>query len=210
MRIFVSFDRSSVPPKPGQVQQGSTRINDQIRISPLRVVDADGTMLGVITRDRALEIARERELDLVEVAPTERPPVCKIMDYGKFKFEQTKKVRKQKQTHTHMKEVRFRPSCGEHDLETKAKHAREFLEEKSKVMFVVQLRGRENIYIDAAMKLIDRMLEKFVDIAKVEKRPSRDGNASPPCSRPSNLSINRRASRRQPDVQRCRCTQFSS
>src|SRR5262245_6578648 len=99
-----------MPPKPGQVQQPSTRINEQIRITPLRVVDADGTMLGVIPRDRALEIARERELDLVEVAPTERPPVCKIMDYGKFKFEQTKKVRKQKQTHTHMKEVRFRPS----------------------------------------------------------------------------------------------------
>ena len=84
------FDRSQPPPKPGQA--GQTRINEQIRISPLRVIDADGTMLGVITRDRALEIAREKFLDLVEVAATERPPVCKIMDFGKFKFEQNKKT----------------------------------------------------------------------------------------------------------------------
>jgi translation initiation factor IF-3 len=167
------FDRSQPPPKPGQA--GQTRINEQIRISPLRVIDADGTMLGVITRDRALEIAREKFLDLVEVAATERPPVCKIMDFGKFKFEQNKKVRKQKGTHTTLKEVRFRPGSGEHDIDTKVRHAREFLEEKHKVLFVVQLRGRENIYTEDALRMVDRILEKIGDVGKVEKRPSRDG-----------------------------------
>jgi translation initiation factor IF-3 len=167
------FDRSQPPPKPGQA--GTTRINEQIRISPLRVIDADGAMLGVITRDRALEIAREKDLDLVEVAATERPPVCKIMDYGKFKFEQNKKTRKQHGTHTTLKEVRFRPGCGEHDIDTKLRHAREFLEEKHKVLFVVQMRGRENIYTEDALRMVDRILEKISDISKVEKRPSRDG-----------------------------------
>ena len=167
------FDRSQPPPKPGQA--GTTRINEQIRISPLRVIDADGTMLGVITRDRALEIAREKFLDLVEVAATERPPVCKIMDFGKYKFEQNKKTRKQHSTHTQLKEVRFRPGSGEHDVDTKVRHAREFLEEKHKVLFVVQMRGRENIYTEDALRMVDRILEKISDIGKVEKRPSRDG-----------------------------------
>src|SRR6476660_8167581 len=142
--VVALFDRSQPPPKPGAAP--ATRINEQIRISPLRVIDADGSMLGVITRDRALEIAREKFLDLVEVAATERPPVCKIMDFGKFKFEQNKKTRKQHGTHTVLKEVRFRPGSGEHDVDTKVRHARSFLEEKHKVLFVVQMRGRENIY----------------------------------------------------------------
>jgi translation initiation factor IF-3 len=168
----VSFDRSQ-PPRPGQ--PAPTRINDQIRLSPLRVIDADGTMLGIIPREKALEIARQQELDLVEVAPLERPPVCKIMDYGKFKFEQTKKVRKSQQTHTQLKEVRFRPSCGKHDLDVKVKHAREFLEEKHKVLFVVQLRGRENIYAEDALRLVDQVLEQIGDVGKIEKRPAREG-----------------------------------
>jgi len=178
----VTSDRSQPPQKPGAPgaqggtsAAGTVRINEQIRISPLRVVDADGTMLGVIPRDKALDLARERDLDLVEVAPGERPPVCKIMDYGKFKFEQNKKNRKQKQTHIQLKEVRFRPNCGEADLEVKVRHAREFLQERHKVQFVVQLRGRENIYTEDALRLVDRVLEKIGDVGKVEKRPSRDG-----------------------------------
>jgi translation initiation factor IF-3 len=168
----IVFDRNQ-PPKSAQTP--STRINEQIKISPLRVVDADGTMLGVIPRDRALEIARERELDLVEVAPTERPPVCKIMDFGKFKFEQNKKTRKQTKSHSQLKEVRFRPGCGAGDLEVKIRHAREFLEERHKVLFVVQMRGRENIYSEDALRLAESVLEKVADIGKIEKRPMREG-----------------------------------
>lgn len=151
------------------------RVNDQIRITPLRVVDHDGSMLGIIPRDKALELAREKDLDLVEVAPFERPPVCKIMDYGKFKFEQTKKVRKQKQTHTHLKEIRVRPKCGEHDLEVKLRHAREFLAEKDKVMIVLQFRGRELAHTQVGLEVIKAMVEKLMDVAKVERMPSQEG-----------------------------------
>ncbi|HVJ80128.1 MAG TPA: translation initiation factor IF-3 [Planctomycetia bacterium] len=167
----MSFDRSQPPPKPGQ--PGAVRINDQIRISPLRVIDADGTVLGIIPREKAMELAKQQELDLVEVAAGERPPVCKIMDYGRFKFEQNKKVRKQK--HSQLKEVRFRPGCGEADLLTKLNHAREFLAEKHKVLFVCQLKGRENIYGDDALRVIEKVIEQLGELGKVEKRPAREG-----------------------------------
>jgi translation initiation factor IF-3 len=153
----------------------SHRVNEQIRISPLRVVDSDGTMLGIISRDEALAIAREKDLDLVEVAPTERPPVCKVMDYGKFKFEQTKKTRKSKAQHTHQKEIRLRPQCGENDLEVKLRRAREFLEHKDKVQFTVQFRGREMAHIEVGLELVQRVVDALSDVAKVERKPSRDG-----------------------------------
>lgn len=164
----MSSDRSS------QNTQG-LRVNDQIRISPLRVVDHNGNMLGVISRDRAIEIARENDLDLVEVAPLERPPVCKIMDYGKFKYEQTRKTRKQKQHHTVLKEIRVRPQCGTNDLEVKLRHAREFLGEKDKVQITVQFRGREMAHQEVGLALVNDMVEKLADVAKVERFPSREG-----------------------------------
>lgn len=167
---------SSDRPPPTSSATPSLRINDQIRISPLRVVDANGAMLGVISRDEALEVARKQELDLVEVAPLERPPVCKIMDFGKFKYEQTRKVRsKTKQHHTQLKEIRVRPRCGEHDLEVKMRHAREFLGEKDKVQLTVQFRGREMAHVDLGLDLVKGMVEKLLDIAKVERTPRLEG-----------------------------------
>ncbi|MGL4461159.1 MAG: translation initiation factor IF-3 [Planctomycetia bacterium] len=151
------------------------RVNDQIRISPLRVVDANGDMLGVISREQALDRAREQELDLVEVAPTERPPVCKIMDFGKFKYEQTKKARKSKQHSTQMKEIRVRPRCGDADLEVKMNHAREFLGERDKVLVTVQFKGRELAHVDLGVKLINDLVEKLSDVAKMERAPTREG-----------------------------------
>lgn len=151
------------------------RVNEQIRISPLRVVDSTGEMLGIISRDQALQLARERELDLVEVAPMERPPVCKIMDYGKFRFEQTKKTRKQKQVHTQLKEIRVRPKCGDHDLDVKLKRAREFLEDKDKVMITLQFKGREMAHTSVGLDVVRAMVEKLSDIAKVERAPMQDG-----------------------------------
>lgn len=163
----MSSDRTS--------QSQGPRINEQIRISPLRVIDGEGQSLGVITRDQALEIARQQEMDLVEVAPTERPPVCKIMDYGKFKYEQTRKVRKQKQHHSQLKEIRVRPQCGQHDLEVKLRHVREFLGEKDKVQITVQFRGRELAHMETGIELVRNMVEQLADVAKVERMPSRDG-----------------------------------
>lgn len=151
------------------------RVNEQIRISPLRVIDHNGQMLGVISRDQALDLARQNDLDLVEVAPTERPPVCKIMDYGKFKYEQTRKTRKTKQHHTQIKEIRVRPQCGRHDLDVKLRHAREFLTEKDKVQITVQFRGREMAHMENGVQLVRQMVDALGDVAKVERMPTRDG-----------------------------------
>ena len=109
-----------------------TRINEQIRIPQVRVIASDGTQLGVIATEQALTIAREQDLDLVEVAPTERPPVCRIMDFGKFKYQQKKKSHKQHTHHTKIKEIRVRPKTGDHDIETKVNQAKGFLRTKIK------------------------------------------------------------------------------
>src|SRR5215471_1935223 len=112
----------------------NNRINEQIRVPQVRVISADGQQLGVLETQAALAIAREAELDLVEVAPTERPPVCRIMDFGKFKYQQNKRQHK---NHTHqvkIKEIRLRPKTDEHDLQVKVNHAKEFLAEKDKVV----------------------------------------------------------------------------
>ncbi len=101
-------------------------MNEQIRISPVRVINAEGVMLGVMPTSKALEAAREAALDLVEVAPNERPPVCKIIDYGKFKYTQKKKLGKQKQHQVHIKEIRVRPKTGDHDIEVKVKRVASF------------------------------------------------------------------------------------
>lgn len=146
-------------------------MNEQIRISPLRVIDHNGAMLGIISRDEAMELARQQDMDLVEVAATERPPVCKIMDYGKYKFEQTKKTKKGQSQQMQIKEIRVRPRCAENDLETKIRHAREFLAEKDKVMVTVQFRGRENAHAELGMDLVKAMIEKLSDVAKVERAP---------------------------------------
>lgn len=131
-------------------------------------------MLGTFPRDKALELARQKELDLVEVAPMARPPVCKIMDFGKFKYEQTRKTRKAKAHQTQVKEIRFRPGCGHHDLEVKVRHAREFLEEKHKVMIVVQFKGRENAHTEFGVELAKQVIEMLADVAKVERSPARE------------------------------------
>jgi translation initiation factor IF-3 len=107
----------------GPIERGM-RVNEQIRISPVRVINAEGVMLGVMPTSKALEAAREAGLDLVEVAANERPPVCKIIDFGKFKYTQKKKLTKQKQHQVHIKEIRVRPKTGDHDIEVKVKRAR--------------------------------------------------------------------------------------
>ena len=151
------------------------RVNDQIRISPVRVINAEGVMLGLMPTGRALELAREAGQDLVEVAANERPPVCKIMDFGKFKYSQKKRASKQKQHQVQIKEIRVRPKTGDHDIEVKVKRAREFLSQKDKVLVNVLFRGRELAHIDEGRKVMNEVLQALEDLAKVEKLPSMEG-----------------------------------
>src|SRR5262245_6842484 len=131
--------------------------------------------MGIIPRDAALAAARQVGLDLVEVAPTERPPVCRIMDYGKFKYDQKKKSAKQKQHHIQIKEIRVRPKTGEHDIMVKVNHAREFLQHKDKVLVNVLFRGRELAHIEQGHAVMGTILKQLEDVAKVEKSPSMEG-----------------------------------
>ncbi len=151
------------------------RVNEQIRISPVRVISADGALLGVLNTEEALTRAREADLDLVEVAPNERPPVCRIMDFGKFKYQQKKKKEK---GHTHqskIKEIRVRPKTGEHDLLFKLNQARQFLEHKDKVVVSVIFKGREIAHIEEGRRVIDHILKELADIGKIEAPPSHQG-----------------------------------
>jgi len=151
------------------------RINEQIRISPIRLIGAGGEQLGVIPTSQAMEMAREANLDLVEVAATERPPVCKILDYGKLRYQQSIKGGKNKVHQQKLKEIRVRPKTGEHDVDTKVNQARKFLEHNDKVLVNVLFRGRELQHIEEGRRIIEQILEKLVDVAKVEKSPSMEG-----------------------------------
>jgi translation initiation factor IF-3 len=154
-------------------------LNDQIRLTPIRVVDQEGKMLGVIATSEAQRLAYEAGLDLVEVAPNERPPVCRIMDYGKFKYEQKKKhSNASKQHQVQIKEVRLRPKTGDHDIDFKVKQAREFLTHKDKVKFTVIFRGRENAHHERGREMLDEIIVQLQDVAKVEKNPSMEGGKS--------------------------------
>lgn len=151
------------------------RINEQIRIPQVRVIAADGAQLGVLDTSQALSLAREQELDLVEVAPTERPPVCRIMDFGKFKYQQKKKQHKQHSHHTKIKEIRVRPKTGEHDIETKVNLARGFLSHKDKVVISVVFRGRELAHIEEGHRVLKQVLALLEDAGKLEAPPSQQG-----------------------------------
>ena len=148
-----------------------------IRIPEIRVIDDEGNQLGVMATADAMKIAEERSLDLVEIVPNVRPPVCKIMDYGKFKYEQSKKARdsKKRQHVSHLKEIKLRPKIEEHDFQFKMRHAEKFLGNKDKVKFTVMFRGREMEHIDLGEKLLDRVVEEFSEIAVMEKPPIRMG-----------------------------------
>ncbi len=171
-RRIPPFDRNA--PRPGDRNTGP-RINDQIRLSPIRLIGAEGEQHGIIPTAQAMEMAREAGMDLVEVSATERPPVCKIMDYGKFRYEQSRKTGKAKSHQQKMKENRVRPKTGEHDVETKVNQARKFLEHHDKVLVNVLFRGREMQHIEEGQRVMQHILELLADITKVEKAPSMEG-----------------------------------
>lgn len=166
-------DRSQQP------QQKGPRLNDQIRISPIRVIDQDGVMVGVIPTADAQRMAMEAGLDLVEVSPNERPPVCRVMDFGKFKYEQKKKqqAKQAKQHQTILKELRLRPKTGVHDIEVKVKQARDFLAQKDKVKVNVIFRGREHAHRERGDEILQQVLKLVEDVAKVEQAPRMEGRS---------------------------------
>ena len=142
----------------------------------MRLIGVNGEQLGVVPTSQAMEMAREAQLDLVEVAANERPPVCRILDYGKMRYQQSKKGANKAKVHQQrLKEIRVRPQTGEHDVETKISQARKFLEHKDKVLVNVLFRGRQLQHIEEGRKIINAILEKLVDVAKVEKAPSMEG-----------------------------------
>jgi translation initiation factor IF-3 len=151
------------------------RVNEQIRVSSVRVIGADGAQLGVMNTDKAMDQARQANLDLVEVAPNERPPVCRIMDFGKFKYQQKKRQHKSHSHQMKIKEIRVRPKTGDHDLNVKVNKAREFLEHKDKVIVSVMFRGRELAHIEEGRKVIDDIVVKLADISKLESPPLHHG-----------------------------------
>ena len=152
------------------------RANGQIKFSPVLVIDADGASLGTIPTKEALEMAKEKGLDLVEINPNTRPSVCKIMDFGKYKYDLAKKNKESRarQKETELKEIRLTAKIGDHDVEYKAKKAREFFDQGHKVKVSMRLRGRENVFVDHAIEVFHKFAEK-AELA-YESRPVKTGN----------------------------------
>lgn len=152
-------------------------VNEKIRAKEVRLIDSNGDQLGVKSRQEALEIANTRNLDLVLVAPGAKPPVCRIMDYGKFRYEQQKKEQeaRKKQKTIQVKEVRFTPGIGDHDFNTKLRNARKFLTNGDKVKASVRFRGRAITHKDLGREVLDRLAEEVKDIAVVESKAKMEG-----------------------------------
>lgn len=142
-------------------------------------MDSDGEQIGILPIERALEIAEEKGLDLVEVAPMARPPVCRIMDYGKFRYEEQRKAReaRKKQHHVQLKEVKMRPGIEDHDFDFKLRHARRFLEEGNKVKVTMMFRGRQMAHPELGREVLDRLSQELADLGKVESNPSMEGRS---------------------------------
>lgn len=152
-------------------------MNERIRASEIRVIGEEGQQLGILTPEEALRMAKELDLDLVEVAPNGSPPVCRIMDYGKFKFQKSKKAHeaKKKQKVIHVKEVKFRPKTDEHDYQFKKNHVLRFLSEGKKVKISVRFRGREIVHLDYGRRILDRLKLEIGDGMIVEQQPRKEG-----------------------------------
>ncbi|MGC1401884.1 MAG: translation initiation factor IF-3 [Thermodesulfobacteriota bacterium] len=155
----------------------SVNVNHEIRAANVRVIGEGGVQLGILPLSQALALAKEEGLDLVEVAPQLDPPVCRIMDYGKFRYQQTKKVHEAKKRRTiiQVKEVKIRPKTEEHDFLFKVRNIRKFLEKKNKTKISLMFRGREIQYQEAARKIMHRIIEETKDLATVEQAPKLEG-----------------------------------
>ena len=153
------------------------RVNTAIRSPMVRLVDAEGQQVGVVNTDEALRIASDAGMDLVEVAPNADPPVCRVMDYGKYKYQQAKKAQeaKKRQSLTQVKEVKLRPKIEDHDFGFKMRNARRFLDERNRVKITVQFRGREIAYPELGVALLRRVLEELADVGQPDGEPRMEG-----------------------------------
>ena len=160
----------------GTNKSDEPRMNERIRAREIRVIGEDGEQFGVLSVSDALALAAEKELDLVEISPNATPPVCKIMDYGKFKYEKTKKEKenKKKQKNVVIKEIRIKPHIDEHDKETKISQIEKFIEKEYKVKISLRLTGREKMHAESAIKTLDYFASHFEEIAIVEKKYGKD------------------------------------
>lgn len=156
----------------GTNKSDGVRINEKIRCKEIRVIGENGESLGVMTPNEALEMAIEQNLDLVEISPNAEPPVCKIMNYGKFRYEKTKKDKenKKKQKNIVVKELRIKPHIDEHDMQTKVTQINKFLEKEYKIKVSLRLSGREKQHIESAIKILDEIAQVFEENAIVEKK----------------------------------------
>jgi len=152
-------------------------VNHRIRAKEVRLIDPEGRQVGVVPINEALKIAESFDLDLVEVAPNANPPVCKIMDYGRYKYQQSKKLQeaKKKQSLFQVKEIKFRPKTEEHDFKVKVRHIKRFLESRDKVKVTLIFRGREISLTDIGFKILNQVIEETSDVAVVEQPPRMEG-----------------------------------
>lgn len=153
------------------------RINEMIRIREVRLIDEEGNQKGIVPTLEALKLAKEKDLDLVEVSPNANPPVCKILDFGKYRFEQEKKLRESKKNQKvlKLKEIRMQPKIGPGDLDTKAKHVQEFLDEGDKVKVTIRFRGRELAHTELGYDVLNEVLKRLTSAYVMEKQPAMDG-----------------------------------
>ena len=156
-------------------KEPEVKINQRIRAREVRLVDSDGGQLGVVSIQEALDLSEQRGVDLVEVAPNANPPVCRLMDYGKYKYELKKQAAAKKQKSQTVKEIKFRPNIGDHDLDVKINHIREFLEDDNKTKIRIFFRGREIVHPELGRKLAEKILERVADLGGVDIPPKMEG-----------------------------------
>ena len=170
MAVPRRFDRR--PP-----DRDETRINERIRVPEVRLIDENGEQVGIVPTADALERARESDLDLVEVAPNSKPPVVRVLDYSKYKYEQEQKAKQARkhQQQVNVREIKLRPKIADHDYETKKGHVERFLNKKDKVKVTIMFRGREQAHPERGRALLDRLNEDLGDLATVEQAPQQEG-----------------------------------
>jgi len=158
-------------------ERDTTRINEKIRVAEVRVIDDEGGQVGILKIDDALKLAQEKDLDLVEVAPEAQPPVCRILDYSKYKYEQAQKVKaaKKGQQQITIREIKFRPKIAEHDYATKKGHVTRFLMHKDKVKVTIMFRGREVTHPELGRAILARLAKELAPVGTIEQRPNLDG-----------------------------------
>ena len=167
----IAFDR-------GPRRDDRTRVNERIRVREVRVIDEDGSQLGIMPPPQALAIARQKGLDLVEIAATANPPVCRIMDFGRYQYQEQKRARsaKKHQKVIEVKEIKFRPKVDEHDYQFKKKHIERFLSDGDKVKATIFFRGREMAHPEIGRRILERLIDELADVAMAETTPRQEGN----------------------------------